>query len=223
MHTDAGTPADLYVYDLDGVITTRDTFVELLLARLRASRLRYARSLPLIAAWAASRTTSSRSALAQRITTVALRGLSEEAYAQLAREFGARVGADPSWIRESTVRRIRRQVETGARVVIATATEQRLAETLLQAAGVPYHLLCASLIEATPSGVRFMDHRMGQRKADALTELGVPMDTAEFATDSAADLPTALLAKRLVLIGASARTRARFTEQGVSFELGPEG
>lgn len=223
MHSDAEAPSELYVYDLDGVITTRDTFVALLLGRLRASRLRYARALPLIAGWAASRTTASRSAFAQRITRVALRGLSEEAYAQLAQGFGARVGVDPAWIRQSTVQRIRAQHESGAQVVIATATEQRLAESLLRAAGVPYDMLCASLLAAAPDGMRFVDHRMGQRKADALIEHAVPMAAAEFATDSAADLPTARLAKRLVLIGSSPSTRERFANEGLSFELGPEG
>ena len=80
-------------------------------------------------------------------------------------------------MRDEAVQRIRRQHAEGARIVIATATERRLAEALLAAAGIPYDLLSASILIETPSGMEFADHRVGTRKAEALREQGVPIET----------------------------------------------
>lgn len=117
------------------------------------------------------------------------------------------------------MQRIRRQHAEGARIVIATATERRLAEVLLAAAGIPYDLLSASILIETPSGMEFADHRVGTRKAEALREQGVPIEAAEFVTDSLADLPTARAAARVVLIGASPRTRRRYARAAVSLAV----
>ncbi|MDN6438894.1 MAG: hypothetical protein L0K27_05440 [Corynebacterium nuruki] len=60
------------------------------------------------------------------------------------------------------------------------------------------------------------DHRLGERKAGALRELGVDIAHAEFVTDSFSDLPTAREAESVVLIGASRKTRQRFRDAGVA-------
>lgn len=64
--------------------------------------------------------------------------------------------------------------------------------------------------------MRVADHRVGIRKAEALRDLRVPLENAEFVTDSITDLPTARAAARVVLIGASPRARDRFVRSGIS-------
>jgi len=205
----------LKIYDLDGVLTRRDTFTELLLARLRAAPHRLLRVVPQTLAMPLPAESPRRARAIARIVELALHGLDDEGYSALAARIGERVGADPDWMRAETIDRIRRQRAEGARIVIATATEQRLAEALLARAGVPYDALSASRLEPAPTGMRLADHRIGARKAQALREAGVPIGTAEFVTDSATDLPTARLAASVVLIGASPRTVRRFARAGV--------
>jgi phosphatidylglycerophosphatase C len=71
-------------------------------------------------------------------------------------------------------------------------------------------------LSETPTGIDVTDHRLGERKVGALRELGVDIAHAEFVTDSFSDLPTARAAARVVLIGASRRTRQRFRDAGVA-------
>ena len=207
------------VYDLDGVITRRDSFTAVVVDRLRRAPLRLLKALPAVVPMVLSMRADRRQRAARRVAQIALGGLHEPGYITLATAFGRRIGASPSWVRDEAVQRIRRQHAEGARIVIATATERRLAEALLAAAGIPYDLLSASALIETPSGMKFADHRVGMRKAEALREQGVPIEAAEFVTDSLADLPTARAAGRVVLIGASPRTRRRYARAAVSLAV----
>lgn len=215
----ADTPRNspkLVVYDLDGVITRKDTFTALVLGRLARSPLRLLRALPL----AATILSGKKPEASRRIAETALSGMTDADYAALAAQLGRKFAADPKWMRPYSVRRIRRQYDAGARIVIATAAERRLAEALLAAADVPYDLLSASLLKALPSGLAVCDHRVGARKTEALIELDVPIANAEFVTDSITDLPTAETAACVVLIGASGRTRRRFDLTNVTLSQG---
>lgn len=113
------------VYDLDGVITTRDSFTALILTRLRKAPLRLVQALPAAAAMLLSRHGELRHRAARRVAEIALAGMAERDYAELALEFGNSIGGDASWIRPEAVQRIRRQHAEGARVVIATASERQ--------------------------------------------------------------------------------------------------
>lgn len=203
------------VYDLDGVITTRDSFTALILTRLRKAPLRLVQALPAAAAMLLSRHGELRHRAARRVAEIALAGMAERDYAELALEFGNSIGGDASWIRAEAVQRIRRQHAEGARVVIATASERQLAQALLVRAGVPYDALSASLLAASHTGMIVIDHRVGSRKTVALREQQVPIEEAEFVTDSMTDLPTAQVAARVVLIGASPRTREHYARAGI--------
>lgn len=207
--------ADLVVYDLDGVITTKDTFTALLTKRLRDTPPRLVQALPAAARMMVARHGDTRHRSARRVAEIALTGVGEDEYAAVAGAFGRQIGGDPSWIRVDVVRAICRQHARGTRIVIATATEHQLAQSLLSRAGVPFDLLSASLLQETPSGMTVVDHRVSHRKTAALRELGVALDQADFVTDSITDLPTAQAAGRVVLIGASARTRDRYRRAGV--------
>ncbi|WP_337661932.1 HAD family hydrolase [Actinoalloteichus sp. AHMU CJ021] len=203
-------------YDLDGVVTRRDSFTALLVDRLRASPPRLIRAFPsLLRLTLHPGDAQRRSRAARRVTEVALSGLSTPEYQRLADEVGARIGGDPTWLRAEVVDRIRREHGAGTRVVVATASEHRLATALLRAADIPFDLLSASRLTGGPTGQRVADHRVGARKAEALRECGVPLDEAVFTTDSYTDLPAARLAARVVLVGATRRTRERYAAAGI--------
>lgn len=203
------------VYDLDGVITRKDTFTALIVTRLVRSPLRLLRAIPLILlgirGWKAE--------FSQKITEIALAGMAGDKYEELAEQLGRKFGSEAKWIRAQTVEKMRKEYDSGHRIVIATATERRLAEALLAAAEVPYDQLSASLLVSTPAGLKIGDHRVGARKLAALLELDVPISRSQFVTDSTTDLPTAEAAGCVVLVGASKRTRRRFGRAGVEVIL----
>lgn len=211
------------VYDLDGVITTRDSFTALIIEQLRRAPLRLLQALPAAATMLVSRREKRKRRAAARVAAIALTGMSDDDYTALAVRFGTRIGGDPEWIRAETVERIRVQSAEGVRVVIATATEHRLAQALLAQAGVPYDLLSASVLSDRAAGMEVVDHRVGARKTDALREQGIPIEQAEFVTDSMTDLPTARAAAQVTLIGASQKTRKRYAQAGVqTTDPGPQ-
>lgn len=212
---------ELIVYDLDGVITTRDSFTALIVEQLRRRPLRLMRALPATVMMLLSRHEERRRDSAARVTKIALSGLSDHDYSRLAAAFGRRIGGDSSWIRPTTVERLRRQSARGATIVIATATEHRLAKALLAQARVPYDLLSASILTESSTGMTVADHRVGARKLDALREQSIGIEQAEFVTDSMTDLPTARTAARVVLIGASKKTRHRYSLAGVPVQSAP--
>ncbi|MGO2112312.1 MAG: haloacid dehalogenase-like hydrolase [Pseudoclavibacter sp.] len=209
------THTDVIVYDLDGVITTRDSFTALIIEQLRRSPLRLVRALPAAVTMFLSMREERRREAAARVTAIALAGLRDGDYAELAATFGNRIGGDQAWVRAATVERIRRQRVQGARIIIATATERRLAEALLERAGAPYDLLSASVLVETMTGMEVSDHRVGARKLEALREHGIAIEEGEFVTDSLTDLPTARAAARVILIGASEKTRERYAQAGI--------
>ena len=204
------------VYDLDGVITRKDSFMAFVWVRLRRAPLRMLAALQAVGPMLLSAQPGRRRRIAHRVTEIALAGLNEHDYAALVTAFGRRIGSDPHWVRTGTVRLIRDQHAAGVWIVIATATERRLAKALLSSADVPYDLLSASRLIGTPTGMAVADHRIGHRKTQALMELCIPLDDAEFVTDSITDLPTARAAARVVLVGASARTAERYARAGIS-------
>ncbi|WP_394288212.1 haloacid dehalogenase-like hydrolase [Corynebacterium variabile] len=208
-------PAPVIVYDLDGVITTRDTFTLFTAGQLCRRPLRLIPTVPVTVRRFFSRDEEYRRTSGLVIARIALRGLGDDTFARHVTDFGRRVGHSRAWIRSSTVDRIRRQKEQGATIVIATATERRLAAALLETAGVPYDLLSATEFTESPTGMEVADHRLSERKAEALRELGVDLAHAEFVTDSFTDLPTAREAESVVLIGASARTLRQFRDAGI--------
>ncbi|MGY4721434.1 haloacid dehalogenase-like hydrolase [Naumannella huperziae] len=213
--TDEDGDHRLVIYDLDGVITRRDTFTALVIHRLRRAPFRLLRAtmaaMPMLRGDA-----TSRHEAAQRVAEIAMTGLREREYIAEARAFGKRIAGDPCWIRPWAVDRLRRQHAKGARIVVATATERSLAAALLDHAAVPYDSLSASSLTETASGMQVADHRVGTRKMEALREMGVSIEDAEFVTDSTTDLPTAQVAARVVLIGASTRTHDKFLRSGVT-------
>lgn len=214
-HAPCDPTAPLVVYDLDGVVTRHDSFTALVLRRLGHCPVRLLLALPHALALAVRRSPEARQALTRTVSRIALRGMDLDRYALLADALGERIGASPGWIRGEVVEDMLRRRRRGETIVVATATEGRLATAILRAAGAPYDILSASSLAEVRGGLAFDDHRVGARKLTALREEGVAIGDALFLTDSTTDLPTALAARRVRLVGASRRTRRSFADAGI--------
>ena len=116
------------MYDLDGVITRKDTFTALVVGQLMRSPLRLLRALPVLV----NMLRGKKPEASRRIAEIALAGMTDTDYTALATQLGRKIAADTKWMRFSAVQRIRHQHESGAPIIIATATERRLAEALLR-------------------------------------------------------------------------------------------
>ncbi|HYF73917.1 MAG TPA: haloacid dehalogenase-like hydrolase [Nocardioides sp.] len=205
------------VFDLDGVITARDTFATLVTRRLRRAPWRLALALPALPLMAAtSGRPAWRAPVARYLVRVALLrsdpGTAREEARRLALEFAA----TPDWLCPAGLDAARRHLAAGDRVVVLTATEQTLARTLLDEVGLRDAELIASGLASAPGGARMRPHTYGARKLEALRTAGVPRPWAVMYTDSWADSPVLAEVDQVVLVAPAPRLleRARRTWPG---------
>ncbi|MCR8670103.1 haloacid dehalogenase-like hydrolase [Agrococcus sp. HG114] len=206
------------VLDLDGVLTTRDTFAALLTAAALRAPVAGARSAPELVRWLRAGHDVPRHAAASRdVARSLLRGMTEPQYEALAAAVGARLGAVAA--RRSMLEVAAGLRRAGAHVVVATGSEHRLAAAFLAAAGVEHDLLLASTLRWTPTGPEFDRHIRGEGKLSALREAGVDIERRRFWTDSFDDFPTAAAAASVVLVAPSRHSAARYRASGLDVEL----
>lgn len=206
------------VLDLDGVLTTRDTFATLLTAAARRTPLVALRSAPELARWVLAGHDVPRHAAASReVARGLLRGMGEPQYDALAAAVGARMGRVAA--RRSMLDVAAGLRRSGAHIVVATGSEHRLAAAFLEAAGVEHDLLLASTLRFTPTGPEFDRHIRGEGKLTALREAGVDIERRRFWTDSFDDFPTAEVAAEVVLVSPSRHSAAHYRESGLATQL----
>lgn len=208
------------VLDLDGVLSTRDTFATLLVAAARRRPLTALRSAPELVRWLRAGHDVARHAAASReVARSLLRGMTEPSYDALANEVGSRLGWRAA--RGSMVEVAARCRLDGAHIVVATGSEHRLAVAFLAAAGVEHDLLLASTLRWTPTGPTFDRHIRGESKLTTLREAGIDVERRRFWTDSYDDFATAHAAASVVLVAPSRHSAARYRASGLVTELLP--
>ncbi|WP_347753771.1 HAD family hydrolase [Agrococcus sp. ProA11] len=208
------------VLDLDGVLSTRDTFAALLVAAARRRLPTALRSSPELVRWLQAGHDVVRHAAASReVARSLLSGMSESAYDALAMRVGRQLGLRSA--RASMVEVAARCRREGAHIVVATGSEHRLAAAFLAAAGVEHDLLLASTLRWTPTGPVFDRHIRGEGKLATLREAGVEIERRRFWTDSFDDFPTAQVAASVVLVAPSRHSAARYRSSGLVTELLP--
>lgn len=206
------------VLDLDGVLSTRDTFAALLVAAARRRPVTPLRSAPTLVRWLRAGHDVDRHAAASReVARDLLRGMSEPTYDALAHQVGSRLGASAA--RASMVEVAARCRLEGAHIVVATGSERRLAAAFLVAAGVEHDLLLASSLRWTPTGPVFDRHIRGKSKLTTLREAGIDVEQRRFWTDSFDDYPTAQAAASVVLVAPSRHSAAAYRASGLATEL----
>lgn len=210
------------VLDLDGVLSTRDTFATLLVEAARRSPLLGLRSTPELVRWLRAGHDVPRHAVASReVARGLLRGMTEAQYDRLAHDVGTRMGRVAA--RRAMVEVARDLRRAGAHVAVATGSEQRLATAFLAAAGIEHDLLLASTLRWTQDGPVFDRHIRGASKLAAIREAGIDIERRRFWTDSFDDHPTAEAAASVVLVAPSRHSAARFRATGMVLELLPSG
>lgn len=202
-------PPDVTLFDLDGVLTTKDTMAALITHRLKHKPFRLLAVLPV---YAVALIAGSHRELAARANRLAVRvtftGLSGSEYRALAVTTGRQLAARPGFVRDDLVQ-LCRTAQESSRVVIVTASEQHLVEGLLEACGLSDVEVLASRISVEKRIPRLVLHNVGPQKIHGLRTAGVPLRNATFYTDSASDLPLALIAARTVIVHAGRRSRRR--------------
>jgi phosphatidylglycerophosphatase C len=215
---DGHTGSSDVVVDLDGVLSTKDTFTALLVRRFIRAPGRIVAVMPALWAWVTSRGDPERNAAAaRRVAQLALRGLDEAAYESLAQDLTTRIAADPSWVHPEVIDLVRTLRGDGRRIIVATATERRLAELFLEAIGVDWDMLVASEISWGIDGPQLVAHRRGAAKLAALRDAGVIVEACRFYTDSFDDRATAEAAAELILVHPSRQSVQRYAATGVRF------
>ena len=205
------------VLDLDGVLSTRDTFATLLVEAARQAPVRGLRSSRELVRWVRAGHDLPRHAAASReVAAAILRGTREDEYDALALRVGTRLGRTAA--RATMVAVAAELRASGAHVVVATGSEERVAAAFLAAAGVEHDLLLASTLRWTSAGPVFDRHIRGPGKLAALRDAGIDVERRRFWTDSFDDASTAEAAASTVLVAPSRRSAAAFRASGIPVE-----
>jgi len=193
-------PREVAVFDLDGVLTRRDTFTLFVLGRFRRCPLRVALALPLVPLMLLPASRRWAITLAVRLSLVRL---SVAGYRAEAAAFARRLAATPGALQPGCVAQARAHLDAGARVVFATASEEALARALLDAAGLPDAELVASRLARSGRSWRVALHNLGAEKPRQLAARGIRPPWAVAYSDHAVDLPLLRGAEVAVLVNAS--------------------
>lgn len=197
------------LFDLDGVLTTKDTMAALIIQRLKRKPFRLLTVLPIYIVALIAGSHRELAARANRLVVqVTFQGLSEVEYLDLASSAGRRLAAQPGFIRADLLERCR-DFRGGSRVVIVTASELRLVESLLEATGLPDVEVIASRLVIADRTPRVALHNVGSQKVQSLEAAGIPIERATLYTDSASDLPLALKTAQTVIVHPTKRSRRR--------------
>lgn len=209
------------VFDLDGVLSRTDTMATLVFARLRRRPwLAGSVALLALAAALAGPTGRLRPRCNRAIVHLALAGVSEEEYLQLADAVARRLAAREGNAPETIVEALRESAAGGA-VVVSTATERWLAQRYLAEIGITGVQVHASQLRFLADGARFAAHNVGEAKVDAFRAAFPDDRIAVLHTDSSSDLPLARRSTETVLVRPSRRTLRAFIRAGVAVRVAP--
>jgi phosphatidylglycerophosphatase C len=215
-------PGAVALFDLDGVLTRRDTFAGFVVTRLRRRPLRLAPALLLVPFMLLPATR--RPAVTAAVKLALLR-LSVADYRAEAAAYADALAATPRAIQHGCVAEARRHLDAGARVVFVTACEEWIARPLLDAVGLPEAELVASRLErgdvrAEGAGERGLRaavrrrtwrvalHNLGEEKPRQLAAHGIVAPWAVAYSDHAVDLPLLGGARVAVLVNPGAALEA---------------
>ncbi len=205
------------LFDLDGVITSRDTFATLVTRRLVRAPWRLALALPALPLMAATGARPQwRGPVSRYLVRVALLGTDPEGAREVGRRLAEEFARRPDWLCPAGLDAARRHLAVGDQVVVVTATEQTLARALLDELGLGRARLLASALTDAPGGSRMHPHNYGARKLETLRASAVPRPWTAMYTDSWADSPTLAEVDEVILVDPPPRLleRARRTWPG---------
>lgn len=190
-------PGQIALFDLDGVLTRRDSFAGFVLRRLRRRPLRLAPALPLVPFMLLPAT---RRAAIVLVVRLSLLRLSVAGFRAEVAAFVDALAAKPRAIQPGCVQEARRHLDAGARVVFVTACEQTIARALLDRVGLPEVELVASRLARRGRSWRVALHNLGEEKPRQLALRGIVAPWEAAYSDHAVDLPLLGGARVAVLV-----------------------
>ena len=195
------------LFDLDGVLSRRDTMATLARGRLKSHPARLIAALPLfLLAKALAPQARLWPIINRRLVTLALRGMSEEQYREVADATAHLLAVTPGNVPAAAVSECRAAAGQG-RLIITTASEEHLARAYLQRIGLGTAELMASTLTFTDHRAKLSQHNVGATKVRALEAKDIDIGAATLYTDSASDLPLAEVAAVTFLVNSTPRTR----------------
>jgi phosphatidylglycerophosphatase C len=190
------------LFDLDGVLVRGDSFA-MFMHRAGAVRWRRATGFAgLLVAAPLALFRAQRSRAIRVVVRAALVGMSTEELHRRTAAFGKALAEDPRRVLRDGVAAVRGHLAAGERVIVVTASEEKLARAFLDALGLDQ-------VELVASQARPTVHNRGAAKVRQLAARGVGSRWQVAYSDSLTDLPMLLGARRAVLVNASPRTLAR--------------
>lgn len=198
-------PSEVVVFDFDGTLVSGDSFFNFSVryCLLRPVRLVLVLAvLPLIPLALARSRTAAGSVLLWAMTVL----VPTRSYVRALRSFAAR--SLPGRAHEETFAELRRQVEAGRRVVIATGSLPLLVRILLRARKVEGLRIVGSRLRRGWGALLVETHCTGRTKVEELRRwLGIESWSSVY-TDSFADRSLMRRAQLVTLVAPSARTLA---------------
>ena len=205
----AGVPRTV-VFDLDGTLVAGDSFGLFLRSLLTRSPVRLVAALVTAPLWAAAMGIGRTRPYAERyLVWLATAGLDDEAFAAATRAFA--VGhAGPGGVRVAGVAALRRHLDDGDRVLVATGCAEPLAREVCRVLGLDGAEVVASELDRGRRGLPARsDPVRGQGKIRALERVGVRFPVDDAYSDSWSDLPLLRSARVPHVVDPTARDLAR--------------
>lgn len=168
---DASAPR-IVLFDFDGVLFHGDSFSMFMRDRFRRSLLSKVLAL-LTMPWWLPCLLFSRWWAARTLVHVALFGMSQQRYQQLAEAFADDLVRRPRQFCRDGLLTLRRHVADGDEVIVVTGCEQVLAARMLSQLGLSTVGVIGSQIKPGWSGMRVKVHNVGRRKVQSLAAKGV--------------------------------------------------
>lgn len=150
-----------------------------------------------------------RRAIARILVRLALFGIGERRYGELAGSFARKLTRDTRLFSRAGILELRRHAHAGERVIVVTACEETLARAILDELGLGEIELIGSRLARDAIGCHLAVHCIGVEKAHQLAMRGIrpPWDIA--ISDSLGDLPLLAAAREAVLVNPDRRMLKR--------------
>jgi len=133
-------------------------------------------------------------------------GRGEAACRRLMHAFGRAYARRPGVFCRDAVATLRRHIDAGDRVVIATGNEQQMVEAMLDEVNLGGYELVASQARMGLFGMRFVSHNVHHAKVRALDRAGIPRPWTIAYGDSLSDVPMLKAADVPRLVNPTAKT-----------------
>jgi phosphatidylglycerophosphatase C len=190
------------LFDLDGVLVKGDSFALFMRCEGAVGWRRAAGLGGLLAAAPLTLFPALRSRAIRLVVRAALVGISADELHRRTAAFGAALAKDPRRVLRDGVTQVREHLAAGDRVIVVTASEEKLARAFLDTLGLDG-------VELVASRLRPAVHNRGEAKVRQLAARGVGAPWQVAYSDSLTDLPMLRGARRAVLVNASPRTLSR--------------